>query len=238
MDGRRRPSGPHRPPSFRDGTQTVLTQVFDCAVDSERNEGLDAASATLRRGELVVLPTDTVYGVAADAFNPGAVEALLAAKGRGRDMPVPVLVANTEMLVALVGELAEAAKSLADAFWPGALTLVVRHTPHLSWDLGDARGTVAVRMPDDQIALDLIARTGPLAVSSANRTGHPPATTMLDARLQLGAAVGVYLDGGPRPSSTPSSIVDLTGEAPRLLREGALSADMLRDHGVEAETPA
>jgi len=216
----------------------VLTQVFDCALDSERNDGLDAASATLRRGELVVLPTDTVYGVAADAFNPGAVEALLAAKGRGRDMPVPVLVANPEMLVALVGELAEAAKSLADAFWPGPLTLVVRHTPHLSWDLGDARGTVAVRMPDDEIALDLIARTGPLAVSSANRTGHPPATTMLDARLQLGAAVAVYLDGGPRPSATPSSIVDLTGDEPRLLREGALTAQTLRDHGVvPVETP-
>jgi tRNA threonylcarbamoyl adenosine modification protein (Sua5/YciO/YrdC/YwlC family) len=214
-----------------------LTQVFDCAIEAERNEGLDAASAALRRGELAVLPTDTVYGVAADAFNPGAVDALLAAKGRGRDMPVPVLVANAEMLVALVGELPESAKSLTDAFWPGALTLVVRHTPHLSWDLGDARGTVAVRMPDDQLALDLIARTGPLAVSSANRTGYPPATTMLDARLQLGAAVAVYLDGGPRPSATPSSIVDLTGEAPRLLREGALSADTLRNHGVGDETP-
>ena len=215
----------------------MLTQVFDCAIDTERNEGLDAASAALRRGELVVVPTDTVYGVAADAFNPGAVDALLAAKGRGRDMPVPVLVANAEMLTALVGELPESAKSLTDAFWPGALTLVVRHTPHLSWDLGDARGTVAVRMPADELALDLITRTGPLAVSSANRTGHPPATTLLDARLQLGAAVAVYLDGGPRPTATPSSIVDLTGDEPRLLREGALSADILGSHGVGGETP-
>lgn len=216
----------------------MLTQVFDCAVESERTDGVEAASAALRRGELVVMPTDTVYGVAADAFNPGAVDALLAAKGRGRDMPVPVLVANPEMLTALVGELPAAAGALTEAFWPGALTLVVRHTPHLSWDLGDARGTVAVRMPDDAIALELITRTGPLAVSSANRTGHPPATTMLDARLQLGAAVAVYLDGGPRPSGTPSSIVDLTGDAPRLLREGALSADQLRDHGVlPPETP-
>jgi len=216
----------------------MLTQVFDCAVDAERTEGLEAASAALRRGELVVLPTDTVYGVAADAFNPGAVDALLAAKGRGRDMPVPVLVANQEMLAALVGDLPEAARALTAAHWPGALTVVVRHTPHLSWDLGDARGTVAVRMPDDELALDLIARTGPLAVSSANRSGHPPATTMLDARLQLGASVAVYLDGGPRPSGTPSSIVDLTGDEPRLLREGALSADLLRDHGVAGETPA
>jgi L-threonylcarbamoyladenylate synthase len=216
----------------------MLTQVFDCAVDAERAEGLDAASAALRRGELVVLPTDTVYGVAADAFNPGAVDALLAAKGRGRDMPVPVLVANQEMLAALVGELPESAKALTAAHWPGALTVVVRHTPHLSWDLGDARGTVAVRMPDDELALDLISRTGPLAVSSANRSGHPPATTMMDARLQLGASVAVYLDGGPRPSGTPSSIVDLTGAAPRLLREGALPADVLREHGVsDDDTP-
>lgn len=210
----------------------MLTQVFDCTTDAEHDEGLEAAAAALRRGELVVMPTDTVYGVAADAFNPGAVDALLAAKGRGRDMPVPVLVANQEMLVALVGELPEAAKALTSAHWPGALTVVVRHTPHLSWDLGDARGTVAVRMPDDELALALIARTGPLAVSSANRSGHPPATTMMAARLQLGASVAVYLDGGPRPSGTPSSIVDLTGDAPRLLREGALSAGLLRDHGV------
>ena len=216
----------------------MLTQVFDCSVEEERAQGLDAAATALRRGELAVVPTDTVYGVAADAFNPGAVDALLAAKGRGRDMPVPVLVANPAMLTALVGELSPVAQSLVDAFWPGALTVVVRHTPHLSWDLGDARGTVAVRMPDDSLALDLITRTGPLAVSSANRSGHPPATTMLDARLQLGASVAVYLDGGPRPSAVPSSIVDLTGEEPRLLREGALSAETLRDHGVvPTETP-
>jgi tRNA threonylcarbamoyl adenosine modification protein (Sua5/YciO/YrdC/YwlC family) len=217
----------------------VLTQVFDCSLETERAEGLEAAAAAVRRGELVVLPTDTVYGVGADAFNPGAVDALLASKGRGRDMPVPVLVATQEMLAALVGEMSEAARELTGAFWPGALTIVVRHTPHLSWDLGDARGTVAVRMPDDPLALDLIARTGPLAVSSANRSGHPPATTMLDARLQLGASVAVYLDGGARGSDgVPSSIVDLTGETPRLLREGALSAEALRDHGVlPAETP-
>src|SRR3954453_13114859 len=229
---------PASSPDAGKGDTDMLTQVFDCAVENERTEGLDSASAALRRGELVVLPTDTVYGVAADAFNPGAVEALLAAKGRGRDMPVPVLVANAEMLAALVGELPEAAESLTGAFWPGPLPLVARHTPHLSWDLGDARGTVAVRMPDDELALDLIPPPGPHPVSSANRTGPPPATTMLDARLQLGAAVAVYLDGGPRPSATPSSIVDLTGDEPRLLREGALSAQTLRDHGVvPVETP-
>jgi tRNA threonylcarbamoyl adenosine modification protein (Sua5/YciO/YrdC/YwlC family) len=183
------------------------------------------------------MPTDTVYGVAADAFNPAAVDALLAAKGRGRDMPVPVLVSGQEMLAALVSDLPDGAQAMLDVLWPGALTVVVRHTPHLAWDLGETRGTVAVRMPDDALALELITRTGPLAVSSANRSGFPPATTMLDARLQLGASVAVYVDGGPRPSGTPSSIVDLTSQPPRLLREGALSATQLRDHGVvTAET--
>ena len=210
----------------------MTTQVFDMAVEAERTEGLDVAAATLRRGELVVMPTDTVYGVAADAFNPGAVDALLVAKGRGRDMPVPVLVATPEMLGALVGVLPDPVDALIREFWPGALTVVVRHTPHLSWDLGETRGTVAVRMPDDPVALDLIGRTGPLAVSSANRSGHPPATTMLDARLQLGAAVAVYLDGGPRASAVPSSIVDATGEQLRLLRDGALAAERLEELGV------
>ena len=210
----------------------MMTQVFECTNADERDAGIEAAASALRRGELVVTPTDTVYGVAADAFNPAAVDALLAAKGRGRDMPVPVLVADSPMLVALVGELSEQVAALTNAFWPGALTVVVRHTPHLSWDLGDARGTVAVRMPDDELARALIRRVGPLAVSSANRTGHPAATTMLDARLQLGASVAVYLDGGPRASATPSSIVDATGPELHLLREGALSGDVLRDHGV------
>ncbi|HET6909389.1 MAG TPA: L-threonylcarbamoyladenylate synthase [Mycobacteriales bacterium] len=213
-----------------------MTQVFDCSIDGERTDGIEAAAAVLRRGELAVLPTDTIYGVAADAFNPGAVDALLAAKGRGRDMPVPVLVANPEMLTALVGTLPDRVAEMTKALWPGALTVVVRHTPHLSWDLGETRGTVAVRMPDDAIALALIERTGPLAVSSANRSGHPPATTMLDARLQLGAAVAVYLDGGARASATPSSIVDATGDELRLLRDGAISLERLAEFGVKART--
>jgi tRNA threonylcarbamoyl adenosine modification protein (Sua5/YciO/YrdC/YwlC family) len=213
----------------------MTTAVFDCANDAERAEGLEVAASALRRGELVVMPTDTVYGVAADAFNPAAVQALLAAKGRGRDMPVPVLVSDANMLVALVGDLPERVAALTERFWPGALTVVVRHTPHLHWDLGDARGTVAVRMPDDDLARELIRKVGPLAVSSANRTGHPPATTMLDARLQLGAAVAVYLDGGVRESGTPSSIVDATADELVLLREGALAAESLAPFGV---TPA
>jgi len=210
-------------------TGVPQTGVFDCSLPDERAAGLDAAAAAIRRGDLVVTPTDTVYGVAADAFSPTAVTGLLSAKGRGRDMPVPVLVSSEQMLSGVVAEMTSAASALAERFWPGPLSIVVRHPTHLAWDLGDTRGTVLVRMPDHDVALDLIARTGPLAVSSANRSGHPPATTVLDARLQLGAVVPIYLDGGACPGAVPSSIVDLTSEPPRLLREGVLSADTLRE---------
>lgn len=214
----------------------MLTRTYDCSNDEEREEGLEEAAGAVRRGELVVLPTDTVYGVGADAFSPGAIDALLAAKGRDRSMPVPVLVSSPAMLDALVDEMPEPGKALTERFWPGALTLVVRHTSHLVWDLGDSKGTVAVRMPDSEIAQDLISRTGPLAVSSANRSGHPAATEMMDARLQLGAAVSVYLDGGRSKEAIASSIVDITGASPRLLRTGALSADTLREVVSDLET--
>jgi len=206
-----------------------MTRVFDCTVDAERADGIVQAASAVRRGELVVLPTDTVYGDGADAFNATAVNLLLAAKGRVRDMPVPVLVASQAMLDAVVDQLPESGRRLTEAFWPGALTIVVRHTVHLAWDLGQSRGTVAVRMPDHPLALSLIEQTGPLAVSSANRSGHPAATTAMDARLQLGASVGVYLDGGPAPEAAlASSIVDVTGDEPRLLRAGAVDIDRLK----------
>ena len=206
-----------------------MSLVFDCADSVQRERGLGAAMSAVRRGELVVLPTDTVYGIGADAFTPTAVDALLAAKGRGRDLPVPVLVSSAPMVSALAGELSEAGHKLVDAFWPGSLTLVVRHTPGLAWDLGDTRGTVALRMPDHPVALALIAETGPLAVSSANRTGEPPATTAAAARDQLTEDVAVYLDGGTCAAGVPSTIVDLTGDRPRVLRQGAIGLDRLTD---------
>jgi L-threonylcarbamoyladenylate synthase len=215
----------------------VLTQVFDCSKPDERATGIDEAVGAVLRSELVVLPTDTVYGIGADAFSAVGVQALLAAKGRDRTMPVPVLVGSQHMVDALVDQLPDAGKALTEAFWPGALTLVVRHTTHLAWDLGDTLGTVAVRMPDSEIALELISRTGPLATSSANRSGHPPATTMLDARLQLGASVAVYLDGGPSGEALPSSIVDVTGEHPRVLRAGAIDMEKLREIAPDIEEP-
>ncbi|MDX6287517.1 MAG: L-threonylcarbamoyladenylate synthase [Frankiales bacterium] len=205
-----------------------VSTTFDCSDSIQRERGIGAAIAAIRRNELVVLPTDTVYGLAADAFMPSAVDALLSAKGRGRDMPVPVLVASRDMAEALFATLSVAGRALADAFWPGPLTLVTTHNPALAWDLGDTRGTVALRMPDHPLALALISETGPLAVSSANRSGDAPATTVLDAQAQLGEDVSVYLDGGPCGVAVPSTIVDLTGDVPRILRLGALDADALR----------
>jgi L-threonylcarbamoyladenylate synthase len=207
----------------------VITKVFDCAKVDEREAGIEEAASAVLRGELIVLPTDTVYGVAGDAFSAAAVDALLAAKGRDRTMPVPVLVGSQPMVDALVEDFSDVGRALTEKFWPGALTLVVKHTTHLAWDLGETRGTVAVRMPDHEITLDVISRTGPLATSSANRSGHPPATTMLDARLQLGAAVSIYLDGGPSAGGAASSIVDVTDDTPRLLRAGAISLEALRE---------
>lgn len=201
----------------------------DCADPTARAEGLSSAVAALRRGELVVVPTDTVYGVAADAFTPSAVSALLAAKARGRDLPVPVLVGSLRMLEGVVDVLSPQARELIDACWPGALTIVVRHSPALAWDLGETRGTVAVRMPLHPVALELLAQTGPLAVSSANRSGLPPAVTLDQAFGQLGEAVTVYLDAGPCREPVPSTIVDLTGDPPRLLRAGAIPLSRIRE---------
>lgn len=206
-----------------------MADVYDCTDPEGRAKGLDAAAAAISEGALVLLPTDTVYGVAADAFTPAAVTSLLAAKNRGRAMPVPVLVGEASTLAGLVTETPPAAVQLAEAFWPGGLTLVVEHAPSLAWDLGDAEGTVAVRLPDDDLTRDLLRRTGPLAVSSANRSGRPASTTAREALEQLGEHAAVVLDGGPRDSSAASTIVDCTGTVPRVLRVGAIPVDRLRE---------
>jgi tRNA threonylcarbamoyl adenosine modification protein (Sua5/YciO/YrdC/YwlC family) len=206
-----------------------VADVYDCSDPAARTAGLDAAAAAIADGKLVLLPTDTVYGVAADAFTPAAVTALLAAKNRGRAMPVPVLIGEASTLGGLVLDPPVVATKLAQAFWPGGLTLVVEHVPSLAWDLGDAEGTVAVRLPDDDLARDLLRRTGPLAVSSANRSGRPASTTAQEAAGQLGEHAAVVLDGGPRASSAASTIVDCTGPTPRVLRVGAIPVDRLRD---------
>jgi len=217
-----------------------VTRTYDCRDHAEREQGIAAAIDAVRRGDLVVLPTDTVYGLGADAFSPTAVQTLLAAKRRGRDMPVPVLVGSWHTIDGLVSNVKPSVRQLVEAFWPGGLTLVVEHAPSLAWDLGDTDGTVAVRMPLHPVALEVLNATGPMAVSSANVSGEPPATTADAARDQLGWLVEVYLEAGECGDPVASTIVDVTGEVPRVLRPGAVSLDELREvlPEIEASEPA
>ncbi len=202
-----------------------MNHLFDCADPEQRSTGIAAAVNAARSGQLVVLPTDTVYGVGADAFDAAAVTALLAAKGRGRDMPVGVLVGSWNTIEGLTPVLSDTARELVRAFWPGALSLVVTQAPSLRWDLGDARGTVMVRMPLHPVAIDVLREVGPMAVSSANVSGSAPAVDVAEARRQFGDAVEVYLDAGQSAQQTASTILDLTGPAPRILRPGPVSAE-------------
>jgi L-threonylcarbamoyladenylate synthase len=227
-----------------------MSPVYDCRDEAQLLSGMRHARQAIGRGELIVMPTDTVYGVAADAFNARAVAGLLAAKGRGRQQPPPVLVPGVATLRALVADVPEPVERLVEAFWPGGLTIVLPAQPSLSWDLGDTHGTVAVRMPAQNIALELLEETGPLAVSSANRTGLPAAVSIDEARDMLGDTISAYLDAGPSSTGVASTIVDATrlvgGETPsvRVLREGAVSLESLREVLGEllvdphAETPA
>jgi L-threonylcarbamoyladenylate synthase len=211
--------------------------VFDCSVPDQRSTGIASAISAVKGGRLVVLPTDTVYGLGADAFDGAAVAALLAAKGRGRDMPVPVLVGSWHTIDGLVYSVPHAARELIHAFWPGALSLVVQQAPSLHWDLGDANGTVMLRMPLHPIAIELLREIGPMAVSSANISGRPAATTAGEAHQQLGDLVEVYLEAGPSERQAASTIVDLTGAQPRVLRQGPITAAALaKVLGVNEET--
>jgi tRNA threonylcarbamoyl adenosine modification protein (Sua5/YciO/YrdC/YwlC family) len=210
-------------------SEPPAAQRFRTAEQTEREAGIANAALAVQRGQLVVLPTDTVYGVGADAFDPESVRRLLAAKGRGREMPPPVLVSAPTTLDALAVGVPSYARALITELWPGPLTLVCRQQPSLQWDLGDTRGTVAVRMPDHDVALELLSRTGPLAVSSANTTGRPAATDADAAEAMLGSSVAVILDDGPTPGAEPSTIVDVTGPSGRVLRLGVVSLERLNE---------
>lgn len=201
---------------------------YDTADPAQLESGLAAATTAIRAGELVVVPTDTVYGLAADAFDPAAVRRLLDAKGRGREMPPPVLIGSVATLDALASSPPSWVHELTGHYWPGPLTVVVREQSSLQWDLGETRGTVAVRMPHDPVALELLGRTGPLAVSSANVTGQPAATDADQAAAMLADRVSVILDGGPTVDDRPSTILDCTGDRPRVLRAGAVPIEELR----------
>ena len=205
----------------------MTSERYPTGSAEERESAIEAASLAIQRGELVVLPTDTVYGIGADAFDPAAVRALLAAKGRGREMPPPVLVSAVTTIDALAVSIPGYARALVEAFWPGPLTIVCHQQASLQWDLGDTRGTVALRMPDHEICREILERTGPLAVSSANKTGQPAATDADLAEEMLGEDVSVIVDDGASPGGEASTIVDATGPQGRVLRRGALSLEQL-----------
>ena len=214
-----------------------MSSIFDCSDDSQLLSGMRHARQAIGRGELIVMPTDTVYGVAADAFSPAAVQRLLDAKGRGRDQPPPVLIGTKETLSALAESVPEPVERLVEAFWPGGLTIVLPAQPSLVWDLGDTLGTVAVRMPEGRVALELLTETGPLAVSSANLTGEPAAISAFDAEKMLGDSVAVYLADGMSKDGIASTIVDATSLVARgadaepglvrILRHGAVTREQL-----------
>jgi L-threonylcarbamoyladenylate synthase len=207
-----------------------MSIVYDCLSDHGRETGVGAAAAAAQGGHLVVMPTDTVYGLGCDAFEQGAVAALLSAKGRGRDMPTPVLIGSWATVEGLAATVTDQAWELIHAFWPGPLSLVLPVAPSLAWDLGETRGTVMVRMPLHPVALQVLTKVGPMAVSSANRSGQPPARTAAEARDQLGDSVSVYLESGPAPLGEPSTILDLSsGGEPTVLRHGALSARQITE---------
>ncbi|AXL11843.1 threonylcarbamoyl-AMP synthase [Microbacterium foliorum] len=216
-----------------------MSSIFDCGDEAQLLAGMRHARQAISRGELIVMPTDTVYGVAADAFSPTAVQRLLDAKGRGRNQPPPVLVGSKEVVHALAESVPEPVQRLIDAFWPGGLTIVLPAQPSLVWDLGDTEGTVAIRMPEGRVALELLAETGPLAVSSANLTGRDAAISALDAERMLGDSVSVYLADGLSRDGIASTIVDATSLVPRgaepttggvrILRDGAVSRERLAE---------
>jgi tRNA threonylcarbamoyl adenosine modification protein (Sua5/YciO/YrdC/YwlC family) len=219
-----------------------MERIYDCSLDTDLLTGMRLAKVAIGRKELVVVPTDTVYGLACDAFSHEGVKSLLAAKGRDRQSPPPVLIGNAAALDGLAQDIPSLAHKLAETFWPGALTMILKAQPSLTWDLGETKGTVALRMPDHKIALALLQETGPLAVSSANLTGEPAAITCQQAETYLGSKVKVYLDGGSSPKAEASTIVDLTGLVDeldesgefkttgkaRIVRRGALSVDKLK----------
>lgn len=204
-----------------------MSAIYNCLDPQVRDDAVRAAADAVRAGRCVVLPTDTVYGIGCDAFNNDAVATLLATKRRGPDMPVPVLVGSWSTIQGLVREFSDTAKTLVEAFWPGGLSIVVPEAPSLPWNLGDTRDTVLLRMPNQPLALELLQETGPMAVSSANISGNPPAQTAAEAKAQFGDAIGVYLDGGEAEVGTPSTIIDISKPQPVILREGAIPVERI-----------
>jgi L-threonylcarbamoyladenylate synthase len=196
--------------------------VVDAQGDPPPAGAIERAVAALRRAQVVAIPTDTVYGLAADPFRPGAVDRLFAAKSRPRTVELPVLVADEAQALELTGQVDPTARRLMARWWPGPLTLVLARRPGLGLDLGDNEATIGLRCPDHPVARAIATRFGPIATTSANRHGEPPLTTAAGVAEAMGDAVGLALDGGTCDGA-PSSVLDCTGANLRLLREGGLA---------------
>jgi L-threonylcarbamoyladenylate synthase len=203
--------------------------LYDCRTVADRDRGIAAAVEAAKSGELVVLPTDTVYGIGADAFTPHAITALHHARSTTNRVPPPVLVGSRHTLDGLVYSLPKAARELADAFWPGALTIMVEHSASLQWDLGETGGVVGIRMPLHPVALEVLREVGPMAVTTANKVGRPAPATAEEARDQLEYSVRIYLEAGAAADQAPSTVVDVTGDVPLVRRAGAIPFEKLRD---------
>jgi len=197
-------------------------RIVDARQEPPPHEALQAAVVELTGGRVVGIPTDTVYGLAVDPFRPGSTQCLFSAKDRPHGVALPVLVADLDQAETLTGAMRSGARSLATRWWPGGLTLVVPRPAGLAVDLGGDGTTVGLRCPAHPVPVALCRAVGPLATTSANRHGQPPATTAPGLARALGDSVRLILDGG-RCAGSPSTVVDCTGPDITCLREGAIA---------------
>ncbi|MGH2682165.1 MAG: L-threonylcarbamoyladenylate synthase [Actinomycetota bacterium] len=205
-----------------------MSELFELtgADEGDLEEAFAAAARAVKDSSLVVLPTDTVYGVAVRPDRPRATGRLFAVKGRSRSLTLPVLAAGRAE-VAKIAVLEDQARALAERFWPGGLTMVLpRTTVSRRWNLGDQKETVGVRVPAHPVTLGVLRRTGPLAVTSANVSGGPTPSDCRSLRALFGQAVAVYLCAG-LVGGLASTVVDLSGAKPQILREGAIPSEEL-----------
>jgi len=187
---------------------------------------VQVAADVIAAGGVVALPTDTLYGLAADPFRADAVARLFAVKGRSSEQAVPLIAADLEQIVSHLGSLPPIGRCLAERFWPGPLTLLIGAPAALAGDVTGGTGRVGVRVPAHGVARDLCrACQRPLTATSANLSGKPPSSDPDEVERTLGARIDLLLDDGRAPGGRPSTIVDVTGSAPRLVRAGALAWD-------------
>ena len=196
--------------------------------ENSLQNSVNAAVEILASGGVVAIPTDTLYGLAANVFNQSAVERVFALKGRPAGVPMPVLLADAEDAARCAAEVPEIALRLAERFWPGALTLVLRKSTMISNIVTGGLDTVAVRVPDHPVPRAIVRKLGaPVTGTSANRSGEPGITSAAEVRRVFGGQVDMIIDGGDSAGGVASTVLDLTGDVPRILRQGAISAEAI-----------